>query len=148
MRASVPNESVGELLGLARPRAVKSELDLMDRLDAGLSVVALDQVAARIAPDDKAFRYRLVPRATLARRDGKTGGSKLSVEQGAKVARLAKLWTVALDVWKDPDAARAFLWRPHALLDGRTPVDVALQSEFGGPVVEGLLRRLQYGSAV
>jgi uncharacterized protein (DUF2384 family) len=34
------------------------------------------------------------------------------------------------------------------LLDGRRPVDVVLANEFGRPLVEGILGRLHYGSAV
>ena len=43
--------------------------------------------------------------------------------------------------------ARAFLFRPHPMLDNRRPVDVVLASEFGRPLVEGILGRLSYGTA-
>jgi uncharacterized protein (DUF2384 family) len=33
------------------------------------------------------------------------------------------------------------------MLDGRRPIDMVLANEFGRPLVEGILGRLQYGSA-
>jgi uncharacterized protein (DUF2384 family) len=33
------------------------------------------------------------------------------------------------------------------MLEGRRPIDVVLANEFGRPLVEGILGRLQYGSA-
>ena len=71
----------------------------------------------------------------------------LSPDEGAKVARLAEVWAMARDVWGDDAAARAFLFRPHPMLEGERPVDVVLATEFGRPLVEGILGRLQYGSA-
>lgn len=130
-----------------------SALSLIIEIERGLPLAALDRVAESVAPGDGSFAFRLVPRATLARRrrrdvgdPGKTE-SRLTSEEGARVARLAGIWATALDVWKTPDAARDFLFRPHAMLDGRRPVDVVLASEFGGPLVDGILGRLRYGSA-
>lgn len=73
--------------------------------------------------------------------------ARLSPEESARVARLNRVWDAALDVWGSPEAARAFLFRPHPLLAGRLPVDIVLATEFGGPVVENILGALKYGSA-
>lgn len=124
-------------------------LSLIQEVERGLPVSALDRLVRSMAPNDATFVFRLVPRATLARR--RTGGARaarLSPPESDRVARLAKVWAMAQEVWKDDDAAREFLFRPHMLLGGRPPIDVVLASEFGGPLVEGLLGRLQYGSAV
>ena len=121
-------------------------LDLIADVETGYAVAVLDRVARAVAPEDAGFRYRLVPKATLARR-AQTGGV-LSAEESARVARLEKVWRAALEVWADPPAARAFLFRPHALLQSRAPIDLVLASEFGGPLVEQLLGALQNGSAV
>ena len=64
------------------------------------------------------------------------------------MARLASVWALAREVWGSDEAARDFLFRPHPMLEGRAPVDVVLANEFGRPLVEGILGRLQYGSAV
>ncbi len=55
---------------------------------------------------------------------------------------------MALDVWGGDDDARRLMFEPHALLHGRRPVDVVLENELGRPIVEGILGRLQYGSAL
>jgi putative toxin-antitoxin system antitoxin component (TIGR02293 family) len=71
----------------------------------------------------------------------------LSPTEGAKVARLAEVWAMARRVWGSDSDARAFLFRPHPLLDNIRPIDVVLESELGRPLVEQVLGRLQYGSA-
>ena len=61
---------------------------------------------------------------------------------------LAGVWAMALEVWGGEDVARRFMFEANELLHGRQPVDVVLENEIGQPVVEGILGRLQYGSAV
>ena len=61
--------------------------------------------------------------------------------------RLARVSTMALDVWKTDVAARAFLFRPHPMLEGQRPVDVARATDLGAQLVEGILGRLKHGSA-
>lgn len=149
----MPTEGRGaEVLGIrARGQGPMSLLGLAAEVDRGLPLSALERVARRIAPDDGAFAFRVVPRATLARRRKAAGDhaarSRLSPDEGARVARLAEVWALAREVWGSDEEARAFLFRPHPMLDGRPPIDVALANEFGRPLVEGILGRLQYGSA-
>ncbi|MCW3477634.1 antitoxin Xre/MbcA/ParS toxin-binding domain-containing protein [Limobrevibacterium gyesilva] len=143
---------VAEVLGIGpRNHEPMSLLTLVTEVDKGLPLSALDRVVRHFAPQDSAFIFRLIPRATLARRRkgaaGQAEPSRLSPDEGAKVARLAEVWALARDVWGTDEAARAFLFRPHPLLDGRCPVDVVLANEFGRPLVEGILGRLKYGSA-
>jgi putative toxin-antitoxin system antitoxin component (TIGR02293 family) len=142
-----------EVLGLrARSRGPMSLLGLAAEVEKGLPLSALELVARQVAPDDSAFVFRLVPRATLARRRKAAvaqadRSSRLSPDEGARVARLAEVWALAREVWGSDEEARAFLFRPHPMLDGRRPVDVVLANEFGRPLVEGILGGLQYGSA-
>jgi putative toxin-antitoxin system antitoxin component (TIGR02293 family) len=138
-----------EVLGLPAPHGEQTSALWMTRVvTEGLPISSLERVVGRVAPDDKAFVYRIVSRPTLARR--RSAAAKravLSPDEGAKVARLAEVWAMARDVWGDDAAARAFLFRPHPMLEGERPVDVVLATEFGRPLVEGILGRLQYGSA-
>ena len=71
----------------------------------------------------------------------------LSVESGFRTVRVAIVWSMALDVWKSEEAARAFVNRPHPMLEGRKPVDVAMHSELGADIVKSILGELQYGTA-
>ncbi|MFZ4408947.1 MAG: antitoxin Xre/MbcA/ParS toxin-binding domain-containing protein [Paracraurococcus sp.] len=149
MTAVTLSQVLGLRLGGARPPTA-----LMTEVEKGFPLTALDRVAHAVAPDDAAFPFRMVARATLARRrkaeamEVGAAGGRLSAEESARVARLAEVWALACEVWGGEAAARAFLFRPHMLLDGRRPVDVVLANEFGRPLVEGILGRLQYGSAV
>jgi uncharacterized protein (DUF2384 family) len=155
-------ESVSDVLGIK----VSGPLLLMSAVEKGLPLTSLDRVVQIVAPSDRKFAYNIVPRATLARRrkawafygnkkpkkattsvKGHAAG-RLSAEEGTRLARLASVWAMALEVWGDPEAARQFMFENHALLHGRRPIDIVLENELGRPVVEGILGRLQYGSAV
>jgi putative toxin-antitoxin system antitoxin component (TIGR02293 family) len=104
----------------------------------------VDRVSDKIAPDDPNLRYRLIPKATLARRR-RTPGRRLSREESVRVARLARIWESAMDVWKAEPAAQRFLANPHPLLAGRIPREFAIESELGAREVENLLGRIKFG---
>lgn len=136
--------SVAEVLGLPNVRTPLSPMGLVSRIEDGLPITALERLAGLVAPGDAQFKYRLVPRATYARRkDAKA----LSAEEGTRVARLARVWNLALDVWGGEAEAREFLFRSHAMLEDKRPVDVVIRSEFGAEMVVDILGRLKYGSA-
>lgn len=62
--------------------------------------------------------------------------------------RLATVFGSALDLYKDPAKARDFLRRPHPMLDGRVPLDVALATGPGAELVVNVLGRAAYGGSV
>ena len=121
-------------------------IDLSALVAKGLPSKTLERMSALMAPDDRAFRYRIVNKATLARRE-KSNDKRLSAEESDRVARLTRLWAVAEDVWHSETATRRFLTEPHPLLRGKSPLDLAIESEVGARAVEELLGRLAYGSA-
>ncbi|MEO8667943.1 MAG: antitoxin Xre-like helix-turn-helix domain-containing protein [Bauldia sp.] len=132
------------VLGLPKKLMSDSPIALVARIEDGLPLQALDRVAAIVAPGDAQFKYRLVPRATYERRKRK---NVLSAEEGTRVTRLARVWGTALDVWGDETEARDFLFRPHAMLEDKRPIDMVIQSEFGSEMVTDILGSLKYGSA-
>ncbi|HEV2673980.1 MAG TPA: antitoxin Xre-like helix-turn-helix domain-containing protein [Aliidongia sp.] len=140
------NQETAAMLGFGTAHP-QTPMSFLDEVTEGLSVAALDRVARTLAPDDSGFRYRIVSKTTLARRL-KQRDTRLSSEESARLVRLADVWGAALDVWKEAGAARAFLFRPHAMLHGRLPIDVVLQAEVGARIVRDILGGLQYGSAV
>lgn len=158
----VSARETADVLGIGVPvEALESVMWMSRQVSAGLPLSSLERVAEKLAPDDKGFVYGIVPKATWARRrkalhaaqregpvvDQQTARAALSLEESAKVARLAEVWTMARRVWGSDDAARAFLFRPHPMLEGQRPIDVVIANEFGRPLVEGILGGLQYGSA-
>ncbi len=132
---------------LERPTVVETPGRLADRVESGLPISTMERLAQMVAPDDLAFVYRLVPRATLARRRLQPE-ARLTIDESARVVRVWQVWDYARQVWKDDDAARRFLFKPHMLLEGRRPIDIVLVSEFGRPVVENILGSLLYGTGV
>lgn len=119
--------------------------ELAGKLEKGLPVSALERVSRLISPLEPNFKYLIVRKATLARRKSKH--SRLTTEESDRVARLARLWELALDVWGDAQDAHEFLFKPHAMLDGKSPVDATLQTSFGAREAEAILGRAKYGSA-
>jgi putative toxin-antitoxin system antitoxin component (TIGR02293 family) len=129
-----------DVLGL---KATGSPLRLADEIERGLPSASLARLVRALAPGDPDFKYKLVPRATFARSKGK----RLSPAHSERIARYARLWAAALNVWKSEDEARDFLWRAHPLLDGRKPIQVAA-TEVGARLVEDLLGGLEHATAV
>jgi putative toxin-antitoxin system antitoxin component (TIGR02293 family) len=84
------------------------------------------------------FVYIVVPPATFKRRN------RLSVDESERTERLARIVALADELWNDPGEARAFLNRPHPLLDGSTPLKVA-RTELGARRVERLLHDVEHG---
>ncbi len=102
--------SVETLLGM--PANADTLLDLAYRIEDGLPVGALERLAGFVAPGDANFKYRLMPKPTFMRRK-KSAGKRLTAEEGNKLARLAKVVSFALDIYKDPALARARASRPR-----------------------------------
>lgn len=135
--------SLSDLLGL---RGEPSPLSLAGAIERGLPVSALEPVAQALAPDDPTFKFRIVPKATLGRRRA-ARPARLSTEESQRLTRIAGVWTAALETWGGAEEARRFLSAPHPLLNGRSPLDLALGSDYGARLVEDILGRLRFGSA-
>ncbi len=142
----VQTRSVEALLGVATGVRA-SRLALATSIESGLPVAALDRLADTVAPDDARFKFRLVPKATLERRRRSTT-QLLTSEEGDRLARLAKVFSFALDIYGTPERAREFLSRSHSMLDGKAPLDVALATSPGADLVVNLLGRAAYGGGV
>ena len=133
------------MLGLpAKERTAQSPVAVITRIEDGLPVTALDRVARLLAPGDAQFKYRLVPRRPTNAGRPPIGSRRTRARVWPGVARV---WAVALDVWKTEEAARAFLFRAHPMIEDRRPIDVVIQSEFGAELVVEILGRLKYGTA-
>ena len=126
-------------------KPLKSGMAYLALVGHGLPVKSLDRIAHAVAPGDINFKYRIVPKASLAR---SRTSKRLTAAQSVAVTRLAEIWSQALRIWKSESAARDFLNRAHALLAERRPIDLVLENEIGAGLVRDVLGRLEYGSAV
>jgi putative toxin-antitoxin system antitoxin component (TIGR02293 family) len=133
------------LLGVTPKRAATfNTFDLADEIGKGLSASAVERLSSKVAPDDPSFRYRIVPKATLGRRL-RSGSKRLNRDESDRLARLARIWAMAMDVWKSEADAQRFLSGPHPLLRNRVARELAVESEFGARQVEELLGHIKYG---
>ena len=128
------------------PSAAGTPLGIADTVEGGLPVASVERMAKAIAPDDSRFKYRIVPKATLERRRKARG--RLTSEEGNRVARLAKVYAMAMSVYHDEALVAEFMRRPHMLLEGKAPRDVALATGPGADAVVHLLGAAAYGGAV
>lgn len=136
-------ERVAEVLGgrAVLQRTVRTWGDLDRIVRAGLPKASLQMVARHAVKEgDSATElvYSVVPSATFKRRD------RLSPDESERTERLARVIALAEAAWDDEDEARAFLNRPHPLLDGETPLNVA-RTELGARRVERLLYEAEHG---
>lgn len=131
-----------QILGLSGT-SITSQLEYLELIREGLPTQSLSSLATAVAPENQSFKFRIVPKSTLARRKG----GRLTAGESVLVARLVTIWQQAIDVWKEPEAARDFLYRKHSLLGGRMPIDLVLENEIGAQMVTEILGRLEHGSA-
>jgi putative toxin-antitoxin system antitoxin component (TIGR02293 family) len=137
--------TIEALLGV-KAGGTDTRLALAYSIEAGLPVSALDHLAEAVAPEDTRFKFRLIPKATLERR--RRSSKRLTAEEGDRLARIAKVYTIALDIYHDPAKVRDFLRRPHMMLDNKAPLDVALATGPGADAVINVLGRAAYGGGV
>jgi len=140
-----PNDSlyarVGVLLGLKS--AVRSEVDLIERLERGLSVAAVQSLRTGVGLTDAETFQLIAPRRTLSRREA--SGQFLSPEEADKTVRIARVSARAQQVFGGkPEYAADWLRTAKSALGGRTPMQ-ALATESGALAVEELLVGIEHG---
>lgn len=131
----------GWLLGLSAP--IQSEVDLLERLEKGLSVNAVRSLRKRLGLSDEEI-YRLVaPRRTLSRRE--VEGQPLTLEEADRVVRIARVAARAQQVFgARPEYAQEWLRTAQRSLGDRPPMQL-LGRESGARAVEELLLALEHG---
>ena len=138
--------TVADLLGV-KPKKAETTLTLAYSVQKGLPVSALDKFAGRVSPEDaRRFTYRVVPKPTLERR--RKEKQPLSTEESDRLARIAKVFAFALEVFRDDAKVRRFLDSPHPMLDDKAPLEIALATGLGADAVINLLGRAAYSGGV
>lgn len=138
----VTAEAVAGVLGdFVRHRTAPMDLALANAVREGLPVAALDRlVAGGIITEDE-IEARFIPRRTLyARRQKGT----LSREQSDLIVRIARMQTIADEVFGDRDKSHSWLRRPNGALGAQSPLSL-LDTEEGGRAVEAVLGRIAHG---
>jgi len=138
----VTAEKIASIMALVPVPHSLAELD--ELVSKGLPKAALKAAIAHVcvsAEDRKQLLYRIIPEAKYNRRR-----ESMSPEESERTERLARIFATTAYVWNSEDDARLFLTTPHALLQGRRPLDVST-TELGARRVEELLWQLYCGIA-
>jgi putative toxin-antitoxin system antitoxin component (TIGR02293 family) len=137
---------LARLFGL-RPDAGQSDLAFADRVAAGLPVKAAYALLPILALVSNDALYRVVSESTLRR--AKKAKTALTREPSERIYEVGRVIDQAAKTFRGDEAAVArFLNRPNAVLENRTPFDVAKASSAGADLVVKLLRKADVGVAV
>jgi putative toxin-antitoxin system antitoxin component (TIGR02293 family) len=132
---------VADVLGLAS--GIRSEVDLIDRLEQGLSVSTVQSLRMRAGLTDEEVFQLVAPRRTLSRRLALD--QKLTPEEADKTVRVARIAAHAQQVFVgDPAYVGEWLRSPQETLGERSPLQ-ALTTESGALAVEELLVGIEHG---
>ena len=138
---------IAQIMGLPSWRKMNS-LSLVDQIEQGLPLRAVECVARVMAPDDPQAKFTLLSRSTWSRLQ-KRPQRHLTREASERVHGIARVLLEARRLWADDESAMVrFLNRPHLLLGGRTPLDVARESTTGADLVVRIIGEARAGVAV
>ncbi len=130
-------------LGLPRWEDI-DELQLADCIRKGLPRKSVGYVFGQFELPKSAI-YDLIPRSSFH----KKGTPRLSQVHSERLFAVSKVFAEALRLYGGERAkASEFLQRPHPLLDGRSPMDLAFESTAGAEVVLKNLAKAEASVAV
>lgn len=89
--------------------------------------------------------YLDLDRSTANRRVAK--GQLLPIHSAESVLRLLELGQMAADTFETEDESSAWLRRPHPMLDGDSPLELA-KTSYGAQRVKDMLLAIQFGGVV
>ncbi len=112
------------------------------QVEAGLPLATLEEFAAYSGFAMKELLEVVIPLRTLKHRRQRQ--EPLSAEESDRLARVARLWEVGLNVFGNPDKARRWLTKPKVRFEERTPLQM-MRTEAGGDGVEEMLGQIQEG---
>ena len=133
---------MARLLAIADPDSC-SDVSLAQCVASGLRPAAVTAMAQAFGGDRNRIIGPIVPEATF-RRARKAG--KLSKEHSERLYEIGRVAIAVAWAYRgDLDRVEAFLTRPHPLLAGETPFDMARSSSAGADAVLNLVRRAEAG---
>lgn len=135
---------VARLLDLDEPDTL-NDVQFARRVSRGFSARSVAALAAVVGT--KRVVGPVVPEATLRR--ARKANKRLSREISERLYEVGRVVDAVNRAYHgDRDAIEEFLNRPHPLLDGETPFDMARSSSAGAEAVLNLIRRAEAGVAV
>jgi putative toxin-antitoxin system antitoxin component (TIGR02293 family) len=123
------------------PSNTAFRLGLAD-IERGVPLATLDQFSGYSGIPLKDILEAVIPLRTLKHRRERK--ESLNIDESDRLARVARLYDLAIRVFGNPDKARRWLTRPKDRFDGRTPVNM-MRSDAGGRGVEEMLYQIDDG---
>ena len=138
----------GETAGMARLLAIAdpdncNDVSLARRVANGLRPAAVTAMAQAFGGNRSRIVGPVVPEATF-RRARKAG--RLSREHSGRLYEIARVVVAVARAYRgDRERMEAFMARPHPLLEGETPFDMARSGPAGADAVLNLIQRAEAG---
>jgi len=129
---------MGGKLGISR---IRSGNDLASLVEKRLPVTAIKSLVRGGFSDAEIYQL-VVPRRTLSHRIA--NHQPLSTEESDKAVRVARVTSMAEQVFGEPEKAWRWLRKPKKRFDGKTPIEM-LATDAGARLVEEMILQLEYG---
>ncbi|MGA2250388.1 type II RES/Xre toxin-antitoxin system antitoxin [Terracidiphilus sp.] len=127
-------------LGIA---PLHSDRDLARLVDERLPLASVESLSNNGISDEEIYNF-IVPRRTLAHR--KTRHESLTHDESDRAIRIARITSLAEEVFADDAKASRWLRKPKVRFEDRSPLEM-LRTEAGARLVEEMLLQLDYGFA-
>ena len=128
--------------GLAIPASpTPFEYDWRD-IERGLPLSAIDEFSSYSGIPVKQLLEVVIPPRTLKHR--RQRHEPLNLDESDRLARVAKIYELAVKIYGDRDGGRDWLVRPKRRFDEKTPLEM-LRTEKGEEAVQELLIQIDEG---
>jgi putative toxin-antitoxin system antitoxin component (TIGR02293 family) len=121
--------------------ALRSDSDLARLVESRLPLASVESLSKNGISDEEIYSL-ILPRRTLAHR--KSRMESLTLDESDRAVRIARITSLAEEVFGEDAKAARWLRKPKMRFDGRTPIEL-LSTEAGARLVEEMLLQLDYG---
>jgi len=122
---------------------LRSDRDLARLVDERLPLASVESLSHHGMSDDEIYSF-IVPRRTLVHR--RTRREPLTHDESDRAVRIARITSLAEEVFGEDAKASRWLRKPKSRFEGRSPLEM-LRTEAGARLVEEMLLQLDYGFA-
>ncbi|MGO8816533.1 MAG: antitoxin Xre/MbcA/ParS toxin-binding domain-containing protein [Terriglobia bacterium] len=132
------NVQIGDWLGVPPPA---TESEILHIVEGRLAPSIINRLVD-LGLERPEINATIIPLRTLQHRRSRR--EKLTIEETDRVLRVIRALSLAESVYATRERALGWLRRPHARLDGRTPLSL-LRTDTGSRIVEELLVQIDEG---
>ena len=132
------NAQIGDWLGLQSPA---TEGEILRIVEGRLSPSVIRRLST-LGLERSEIDEVVIPSRTLQHRRSRR--EKLTVEESDRVLRVIRVLSLTESIYGSRERALNWLRKPHARLDGRTPLSL-LKTDTGSRIVEELLIQIDEG---